>query len=481
MKLYALLEGLATALPDSEITGVSDDTRNIREGMVFVCVKGSRFDGHDAAADMLAKGATAVIAERDLGLGEQQILVSNSRKAYGDLCAAWYGHPEQRMRLMGVRGSKGKTTVTTLIQKMLQQGGRKVGLIGTVQYEIGDEIIASVNTTPLTDAYFSILAKMAAAGCTDVVMEVSSFGLEQYRIGPSHFAAAAFLNLTQDHLDVHGSMENYYLAKKMLFDRCDYALINTDDAYGKRLLSEITCDRQGFGMGEDASAHGAAFCVEDVAISGSGTAFTLVSGDAKTRITTGMMGRFNVSNAAAATILCRKLGVADADILAMLHDYTGVRGRCELIPTGREFTVICDYAHTPDAIEKVLSAMKECTAGRLIALFGCGGNRDRTKRPRMAAAAAKYADVVIVTSDNPRDEDPDAIIAEILTGLADTDVEYHTVTDRAQAIHFAVGMASAGDMIVLAGKGHEDYQIIAGGVKLHMDERELVADALAAL
>lgn len=481
MKLYALLEGLATALPDSEITGVSDDTRRICKGMVFVCIKGSRFDGHDAAEEMLAKGAVAVIAERDLGLGDRQIVVSNSRKAYGDLCAAWYGHPERTMRLIGVTGTNGKTTVTTLIQKMLQQAGRKVGLMGTVQYEIGGEIIPSVNTTPLTDAYFSMLARMAAAGCTDVVMEVSSFGLEQYRIGPSHFAVAAFLNLTQDHLDVHGSMENYYLAKKMLFDRCDYALVNIDDAYGRRLLSEIHCEKQGFGMTNDAAVQGAAFCVEDVCISGNGTAFTLTSGDAKTRITTGMIGRFNVSNAAAATILCRRLGVADVDILTMLHDYKGVRGRCELIPTNRDFAVICDYAHTPDAIEKILSAMRECTNQRLIALFGCGGNRDRTKRPLMAAAAAKYADVLIVTSDNPREEKPDAIIAEILTGLADINVEYHTVTDRAQAIHFAVHMARAGDVIVLAGKGHEDYQIIAGGVKLHMDERELVANALATL
>ncbi len=481
MKLYTLLEGLETSLPDSEITGVSDDTRKIGEGMVFVCIKGSRFDGHDAAKEMLAKGAAAVIAERDLGLGARQILVSNSRRTYGDLCAAWHGHPERKMRLIGITGTNGKTTVTTLIQKMLQQAGRKVGLIGTVQYEIGDEVIPSVNTTPLTDAYFSILAKMAAAGCTDVVMEVSSFGLEQYRIGPSHFTAAAFLNLTQDHLDVHGSMENYYLAKKMLFDCCDYALINTDDAYGRRLLSEISCEKQGFGMAEEALAQDAAYCVEDIQISSNGTAFTLASANAQTRITTRMMGRFNVSNAAAAVILCRKLGIADADILAMLHSYAGVRGRCELIPTNRDFAVICDYAHTPDAVEKVLSAMKECTAGRLIALFGCGGNRDRTKRPLMAAAAAKFADVLIVTSDNPRDEEPDAIIAEIVTGLADTDVEYHTVTDRAEAIRFAVHMARAGDMIVLAGKGHEDYQMIAGGVKLHMDERELVADALASL
>lgn len=481
MRLYTLLEDLSTALPDCEITGVTDDTRKITEGMVFVCVRGSRFDGHDAAAEMLEKGAAAVIAERDLGLGDRQILVKNSRQTYGALCAAWYGHPERRLRLIGVTGTNGKTTVTTLIQKLLQAAGHKVGLIGTVQYEIGDEIISSVNTTPLTDAYFAILAKMEAAGCTFVVMEVSSFGLEQHRIGPSRFEAAVFLNLTQDHLDVHGSMECYYQAKKMLFSRCDYALVNVDDAYGRRLLDEIRCPKEGFGIGQNAEAHGAAYCVTDSSIGGNGTTFTLCAQHEKTVVSMGMMGRFNIANAAAAMIVCRRLGIAEDVMLTMLRGYTGVRGRCEVIPTGRDFTVICDYAHTPDALEKILSAMGECTDGRLIALFGCGGNRDHTKRPLMAEAAAKFADVLVITSDNPRDENPDAIIAEILTGLKNTETEYYTEPDRAEAIALAVSMAQAGDVIVLAGKGHEDYQIIAGGVKLHMDERELVAQALARL
>ena len=475
MKLYTLLEGLAAAMPDCEITGVTDDTRKIAEGMVFVCIQGSRFDGHDAAEEMLRKGAAAVVVQRDLGLGERQILTADTRKTYGDLCAAWFGHPERKMRLVGVTGTNGKTTVTTLVQKMLQQAGRKVGLMGTVQYEIGEKVIPSVNTTPLTYAYFEILAEMADAGCTDVVMEVSSFGLEQHRIGPSRFAAAAFLNLTQDHLDVHGSMENYYQAKKMLFDRCDYALVNTDDAYGKRLMGEIGCPKESFAF-EDTEA---VYRLQDVCIGGDGTTFTLCSREEKIPVAMGMMGRFNAANAAAAMILCRKLDVPAPTCLAMLRDYIGVRGRCERIPTGRDFSVICDYAHTPDALEKVLSAMKECVSGRLIALFGCGGNRDRTKRPLMAAAAAKFADVLVVTSDNPRDEEPLAIIEEIVGGLAGTSVEYHTVPDRAEAIAFAVQMAQAGDMIVLAGKGHEDYQILAGGVKQHMDERELVAEALA--
>lgn len=481
MRLYTLLEGLLTALSDCDITGVTDDTRKVKAGMLFVCVKGSRFDGHDAAEEMLKQGAVAVIAERDLGLGDRQILVADSREAYGRLCAAWYDHPERKLRLIGVTGTNGKTTVTTLIQKMLQSAGHRVGLIGTVQYEIGEEIIPSVNTTPLTDAYFAILAKMAEAGCTFVVMEVSSFGLEQHRIGPSHFEAAVFLNLTQDHLDVHGSMEHYYQAKKMLFSCCDYALVNTDDAYGRRLFCEIDCAKEGFGLAAEAAQHSAAYCVTESSISGNGTEFTLVAHNETIGITMGMMGRFNIANAVAAWAICRRLGVTEETIQTMLAGYTGVRGRCELIPTGREFTVICDYAHTPDAMEKILSAMRECTKGRLIALFGCGGNRDNTKRPLMAAAAAKYADVLVITSDNPRDEEPNAIIAEIVAGLANTETEYYTEPDRTEAIAFAISIAKAGDMIVLAGKGHEDYQIIAGGVKLHMDERELVAQALTRL
>lgn len=476
MKLYTVLEDLKTALPDTDIAGVTDNTCKVQENFIFAAVKGAKFDGHDAAAAMLEKGAALVITERDLGLGDRQIIVNNSRRVYGDLCAAWYGHPERKMKFVGVTGTNGKTTTATLIKEMLKKAGHKVGLIGTVQYEIGDEILPSPNTTPLTDAYFSLLAQMADAGVEIVVMEVSSFGLEQHRIGPTHFDAAVFTNLTQDHLDVHGTMENYYLAKRMLFNICDYAVINANDDYGKRLFSEISCDKITYGIRQnDADKFDA--MADEIALSTEGTKFTLHLHSETIPMSMRMTGMFNVSNAVAAIAVGRKIGIPMDVMNELLLDYTGVRGRCEVIPTALDFTVICDYAHTPDALEKTLASLRECTVGRLIAVFGCGGNRDAAKRPKMAQAAANYADFVMVTSDNPRDEDPLAIIQDILVGLQDADVPYQTEPDRAEAIYLAMKQAKTGDVVVLAGKGHEDYQIIAGGVHLHMDERELVADA----
>lgn len=480
MRLYDILEGLSCSLPDCEISGVTDNTQKLEAGMVFVCIKGGHFDGHDAAAEMLGKGAVCVIAERDLGLGDKQILVKNTHEAYGNLCAAWYGHPERRMKFVGVTGTNGKTTTATLIRQMLKNAGHKVGLIGTVQYEIGEEILPSPNTTPLTDHYFSLLQKMAAADCDIVVMEVSSFGLEQYRIGCTRFDTAIFTNLTQDHLDIHGTMENYYQAKKMLFSRCDYAIINGNDEYGKRLLAESDCEKCSYGLQTEA---GEQFDImaSDWKLRAQGTNFTLSMFGEEIPMQMRMTGLFNVANVVAAMAACKRLGVSIDSMQSMLADYSGVRGRCEMIPTDRNFTVICDYAHTPDAVEKTLSSLRVCTEGRLIALFGCGGNRDAAKRPKMAKAAAKYADLLIITSDNPRDENPLQIMADILAGLEGCEVPYIAEPDRAEAIFLAMQQANAGDVIVLCGKGHEDYQIIEGGVKLHMDERELVADGLKRL
>ena len=477
MKLYHLLETLPTALPDCEITDVTDDTRAVGPGMIFICIKGANFDGHSAAAEMLRKGAVLVIAEHDLGLGDRQIIVPNTRAAYGDLCAAWYGHPERKMKFAGVTGTNGKTTTATLIKEMLHRAGHKVGLIGTVQYEIGDEILPSPNTTPLTKSYFALLAKMADAGVDTVVMEVSSFGLEQHRIGPTYFDLAIFTNLTQDHLDIHGTMENYYQAKRMLFDRCDYAIVcGNDTEYGTRLYREITCEKCTYGVYRPESGR-LDVMADDVELSTEGTKFTLHLHGETMPMSMRMTGLFNVSNAVAAIEAGTRLGVPMSVMTDLLLDYPGVRGRCEIIPTALDFTVICDYAHTPDALEKTLSSLRECTVGRLIAVFGCGGNRDAAKRPKMARAAANIADLLVITSDNPRDEDPLAIIQDILAGLRDSDVPYKTEPDRAEAIYLAMKQAKTGDVVVLAGKGHEDYQIIAGGVHLHMDERELVADA----
>ena len=477
MKLSDLIENNAvTAIGDTEISSVTDDTRKVTEGSLFVCVKGGSFDGHTAAAEMLEKGAAAVVCERDLGLGDKQILTDNSRRLYGQICSAWFGHPERKMKMIGVTGTNGKTTITNVIKHILMKNGHKTGLVGTIQNEIGDEVLHTDNTTPMTYDFMALLAKMADAGCEYVVMEVSSFGLCQYRIGSSYFDVAIFTNLTQDHLDYHKDMEDYYQAKRMLFDICDCAIINADDDYGKRLFGEVSCRKYGFSVKENADIY-----ADGIKIKSTGSSFWFCRDGKSHLIKTRMPGLFNVSNITAAIAACLEEGLSIESIIPAIEDYNGVKGRCEIIPTGRDFTVICDYAHTPDAIENILRSVKEYTENDLICLFGCGGNRDAAKRPKMAKAAAKYADKLVVTSDNPRNEEPQAIIDDILAGLEGMTVNYDVVVDRREAIYHALKIAEKGDIIVLAGKRHEDYQILAGMEHIHFDEREVVADGLKLL
>ncbi|MBP5580268.1 MAG: UDP-N-acetylmuramoyl-L-alanyl-D-glutamate--2,6-diaminopimelate ligase [Ruminococcus sp.] len=477
MKLCDLIENNAvTAIGDTEISSVTDDTRKVIEGSLFVCVKGGSFDGHTAAAEMLEKGAAAVVCERDLGLGDRQIITDNSRKLYGQICSAWFGHPERKMKLIGVTGTNGKTTITNVIKHILMKNGHKTGLVGTIQNEIGDEILHTDNTTPMAYDFMGLLAKMADAGCEYVVMEVSSLGLCRYRIGSSYFVVAVFTNLTQDHLDYHKDMEDYYQAKKMLFDICDCAVINADDDYGRRLYGEVGCRKLSFSVKENAD-----FYADGIKIKSTGSSFWFCNGDKSHLIKTRMPGQFNVSNITAAIAACLEAGLTIENIIPAVEEYNGVKGRCEVIPTGLDFTVICDYAHTPDAVENILRSVKEYTENDLICLFGCGGNRDAAKRPKMAKAAAKYADKLIVTSDNPRNEEPEAIIKDILAGLEGVDVNYDVVVDRKEAIFHALKIAEKGDIIVLAGKGHEDYQILAGMEHIHFDEREIVAEGLKLL
>lgn len=477
MKLYELIKDTAeTVLDDIEISSVTDDTRKVTEGCLFVCVKGGSFDGHSAAAEMLEKGAAAVVCQHDLGLGDRQILVSDTRRAYGRLCAAWFGHPEKKLKMIGVTGTNGKTTITNVIKHILTSAGHKTGLVGTIQNEIGDEVIHTDNTTPMAFDFMSLLDRMVREDCEYVVMEVSSFGLVQNRIGPSWFDIAVFTNLTQDHLDYHKDMEDYFQAKKMLFDICDTAIINIDDSYGRRLLDEADCEKYSFSVKQSAD-----YYADGIKIKSTGSSFWFCHGDKSYLVRTRIPGLFNVSNLTAVTAVCMRAGIPMEKIICAISGYNGVKGRCEVIPTGRDFTVICDYAHTPDALENILRSVKEYTEGRLICLFGCGGNRDAAKRPKMAKAAASYADRLIVTSDNPRNEDPELIIKDILAGLENSTVPYDVVTDRREAIYHALKIAEKGDIIVLAGKGHEDYQILAGMEHIHFDEREIVAEGLKLL
>lgn len=474
MRLYKLIEGLADInIPDREISSVTDNTKKVRKDCIFVCVKGGSFDGHDAAAEMLEKGAAVIVAERDLGLGNKQIITDNSRKFYGELCAAWFDHPEKKLKIIGVTGTNGKTTITNVIKNIFMKNGVKTGLIGTICNEIGDETVHTDNTTPMAFDYMCLLDKMVKAGCKYAVMEVSSFGLVQHRIGPTHFDMGIFTNLTQDHLDYHKTMENYYQAKKMMFDECDYALINTDDEYGRRIFSEISCKKERYGISSEAD-----YYADAIKIKSDGTSFWYCYNGKSQLVNMKMTGMFNVSNVTAAISVCLKADLPIEDILKAVSEYNGVKGRCEIIPTGRDFTVICDYAHTPDAVENILKSVREYTEGRLICLFGCGGNRDAKKRPLMAKAAAKFADRLIITSDNPRDEIPEAIIDDILAGLKDSEIPFDVVVDRTKAIHHSLKIAEKGDIIVLAGKGHEDYQVLPGNEHIHFDEREIVSEGL---
>ena len=474
MKLQELMKNTgATGVPDREATGVVNDSRQVKPGDVFVCIRGAQSDGHRYAAAAAAQGAAAIVCEEDVGL-ENQILVPDTHLAYSRMASNFYGNPEKKLRLVGVTGTKGKTTVTSLIKRILTQSGQKVGLIGTIQNEIGEQVIHAENTTPDAMELESLYARMVEGGCTFCVMEVSSHALDQQRIGDSHYETAVFTNLSHEHLDYHRDMEDYFEAKAKLFAICDSAVINRDDEYGRRLL-ERHPEAMTFSLEEEAD-----LTAKEIVCHAESVDFLLCAGGVESRVHFGMPGRFSVRNALAAAGACLQLGVSLNTIISALSSTSGVRGRIETIPTGRDFTVITDYAHSPDSLENVLSSLKETVKGRLVALFGCGGDRDRTKRPLMAAAAARHADALIITSDNPRTEDPQAIIDEILPGLEGFSVPYTVIVNRREAIFHAVRTAQPGDTIVLAGKGHEDYQII-GHEKFHFDEREVVAEALAAL
>ncbi len=476
MRLYELLESIIeTDIPDSEISLITDNTAKVKEGCIFICIKGRNFDGHSVAKEMLEKGAYAVVTDHDLGIANQ-IITDDTRKFYGKLCSAWFGHPERKMTFIGVTGTNGKTTMTNVIKHILTKNGHKVGLVGTIQNEIGDKVYHTNNTTPMAFELMELFSRMAEEKCDTVVMEVSSFGLEQKRIGEVHFKGAVFTNLTQDHLDYHKDMEDYYNAKRMLFDICDFAVCNIDDEYGTRLYNEIECEKYSY------STKGKADIYADVVkLKADETSFWYCQDGKSYNISMKMTGIFNVANVSGAIAVCSKLGIPIENIINAVSEYNGVKGRCEVISTGRDFSVICDYAHTPDAVENILKSVKEYTEGRLICLFGCGGNRDSAKRPLMAKAAAKYADKLIITSDNPRNENPEDIIQDILAGLSESDIAYDVVIDRREAIYHSLKTAQKGDVIVLAGKGHEDYQILADNVHIHFDEREIVAEGLKLL
>lgn len=472
MRLVQLLENITTVrvCADCEVGGIVSDSRRLRPGDLFVCIAGEHFDGHTAASEMLAQGAAAVVTQRDLGL-ERQVIVPDTRAALNRLFAAYYGYPASGMKLLGVTGTSGKTSTAFLLHDLLERLGKKTGLIGTVKCLAGSLELPSNQTTPEPEELQRLFRLMADAGCEYAVMEVSSQALAQGRVDGCRFEAAGFTNFSQDHLDYHGSMQAYLDAKKPLFAMTAHTVTNADDAHGAEAVERFA------GKALTYSVRGAGeLNASDIRTSLTGTSFRLTYHGCTREIRLPLLGEFSVCNASLAAGMLLEAGFAFDDICAAFDAAGIIPGRLEQLPTGGDFTVLLDYAHKPDAVEKVLKTVRGFCTGRIVIVFGCGGDRDRQKRPIMGRLAEELADYVYVTSDNPRHEDPDAIIAEIVAGMS-LPQKRTVIPDRREAIRAALKNRLPGDCIILAGKGHETYQKI-GDRTLHFDEREVVAQLL---
>lgn len=465
MKLSQLVR-CENKLAELEIKGITNDSRIVKDGFAFVNTSGIKeYDNH-----AMENGAVVVFTNEDGGF-ENTVLVDNPAKIYAEMSANWYGNPAKRLKLIGVTGTNGKTSVTYMLKAILEKAGKKVGLIGTNHNMVGERIIPSINTTPNPYYLNGLFIEMVNDGCEYVVMEVSSHSLAFGHMEGLELEVALFTNLTQDHLDFHGNMEEYFAAKKKLFSHCKAAVVNINDDYGKKLLNEIECKKITYSIGGEAD-----YIAKAVNCMAQKTSYELLC-DTLTHIDISTGGDFTVYNSLCAIACAKELGITIDTVSKALAEFIGVKGRAEVVPVDANFTVIIDYAHTPDGLKNILKTFKKCAKRRLILLFGCGGDRDKTKRPLMGEIASIYADYVIVTSDNPRTENPQEIISDIIAGIPAGHFRGKIVEDRREAIKFALSIAEKDDIIILAGKGHEDYQII-GKEKFPFDERDIVRFAL---
>lgn len=477
MKLVQLLQGVeilkASVDMDLEISQVYYDSRQVTPGSLFVAVTGFVTDGNRYIPMALEKGASAVVTAVEPKEDIPYILVPSDRLALALIACNFYGRPAEAMTLIGITGTNGKTSSTLLLKHVLEvTRGAKVGLIGTMDNMIGDVSVPAQRTTPESLDLQALFAQMRDAGCSYVIMEVSSHAIALERVGGIVFDAAAFTNLTEDHLDFHKTMENYCDAKAELFARSKKCVANLDDVWFPRIASKA--DR----VFTTSAKETADLYAEDLELLSDGISFTAVCGREKTRVQLPIPGKFTVYNALTVLGIALQLGISLQDAAQALATAKGVKGRVEVVPTpGKPYTVLIDYAHTPDGLENVLSSVKGFCKGRLIAVFGCGGDRDPIKRPIMGKIGVELADIAIITSDNPRTEDPMAIIRDILQGIEETKTNYEVIENRPTAIHRAMDIGEKNDIIVLAGKGHETYQEIHG-IKHHLDEREVVAQYL---
>lgn len=458
--------------PGTAVSSLRYRSDQVDRGALFFCVRGARLDGHDFAADAVARGTRVLVLERWLPLDVAQVRVPSVREVMGPVSAAFHGDPADHLRIVGVTGTNGKTTTTFLLESVFRAAGWVPGVIGTTGVRIDGRVVPFPRTTPEAPDLQGLLARMVTEGVEAVAMEVSSHGLHQHRVDGTTFEVAVFTNLTQDHLDYHASMEEYFEAKARLFTptMSARAVVNRDSAEGRRLLgSGLPTITYGLDAGADVRA-------TEVRTTREGLGFRV--GDLE--VCSSLHGLFNVENCLAALAAARELGIADDAIARGIADVAGVPGRVEPVEAGQDFLVLVDYAHTPDSLENVLRAARPLASGRLLAVFGCGGDRDRAKRPLMGRAATSMADLTVVTSDNPRSEDPLAILAEIEAGAREGGGAYLVEPDRRAAIRAAVREARSGDVVVVAGKGHETYQELADRT-IAFDDREVAAEEIRAL
>ncbi len=471
---YTLLAGNL----DAEITSLVYDSRKVKPGSIFVCIPGSVRDGHDFIPAVMGDGAVAFVVEKDVELidGFTYIKVPDCRKALAELSAAYFGYPAEQLKTIGITGTKGKTTTTYLVKSILESAGIKTGLIGTIESIIGDVRIPSVNTTPESYIVQETFRKMVDAGLEAVVMEVSSQALMMHRVSGFTFDIGVFTNLSPDHIGghEHKDFDDYMHCKSLLFQQCKHGIFNGDSEHLEGIMKGHTCDVETFGYGEnnDLRALNVELLKEHGALGVKYRTEGLISFDVEVNVP----GSFSVYNSLTAIAICHHFGVAE-DVIKEALKHVSVKGRIEIVPVTKSYTIMIDYAHNAMALESLLTTIKEYEPARLVCLFGCGGNRAKSRRYEMGEVSSRLADLTVVTSDNPRDEEPMDIINDILIGVKKADGAYVTVPDRKEAIKYCMENAQDGDIIVLAGKGHEDYQEIKG-IKSHMDERELIADII---
>lgn len=470
---------------DPDVTSISYDSREAKPGGLFVAFKGQRFDGHGFIADAVGRGAVAVVADDAAAIERlcpdvPVVLVPDSRRAMPVLAATFYDHPSRRLKLVGVTGTKGKTTTTYLIEGALRHSGLLAGVVGTLGARIGGRSVPLDRTTPESVDLQDLLAQMVSAGAYAAAMEVSSHALAMRRTEGCEYDAGVFTNLTHDHLDFHGSLEEYLQTKLTLFSEYPRssgkkftAVVNADDPACERVREAVCGDVITYGIRNPADLQ-----AESVSADATGVAFRLVSQAGRMQVRLSLGGMFNVYNSLAATGAALALGLEMTNVIAGLESVSAVDGRFESVDCGQDFAVIVDYAHSPDSLDSVLKSARELTDGRLICLFGCGGDRDRMKRPVMGRIAAELADICIVTSDNPRSEEPAEIIAEILEGMNGTQTAVEAIADRRDAIRYALDAAQPGDLVLIAGKGHETYQIFRDQT-IHFDDREVARELLS--